>query len=283
MSGSAPRLGLLGAHLAPFAAAADLAGWQPSVVAGVPPTDVASGELVRARALPLLDLDEAVARAPLDIAIVGTTTGRRVDDTLALLDRGVHVLLVPDVDLPGADRLRAPTPGPAVLALAAPLLASATAGQWLAMVAEATDVEHLTGRAGPDDGPTGPLRWQLLALLSLAASAAGWDAPTHVDRDEARISIGHGPQRRLSASSTPPSSGAVFAAQAAGPAEALVLDVIPHTQVERNGQLVARVSPDEHPAVRFGTAPLLRRFVADLSAGRRPRLDGHFLATLARP
>ncbi|MEM8619818.1 MAG: hypothetical protein AAGF73_08855 [Actinomycetota bacterium] len=283
MNRSRPRLGLLGAHLAPFAAAADLAGWLPGVIAGAPISDVASDELATARGLPVLDVDEAVERASLDIAIVGTEPGRRVGDAYALLERGVHVLLVPDLGLPGADRLVTQPPGPAVLALAAPLLATATAGKWLAMVAEATDVEHLTGRAGPDDGPTGPLRWQLLALLSLAASAAGWDAPTHVDRNDAHISIGYGPNRRLSASSTPPTSGAVFAAQAAGPAEALVLDVIPHTQVERNGQLIARANADEHPAVRFGTAPLLRRFVADLSAGRRPRLDGQFLATLAHP
>ncbi len=269
-----PRVGLLGSHLAPFAAACDLVGWRPAALAG------GAVELANNIAAPATELDEAIASTALDIAIVATPPLQRVADALTLLDRGVHVLLVPDVDLPDAAELAAPRAGPAMLSLAAPLIAAPITGQWLSRVGEASVIEHLSGLAGPENGPAGPLRWQLLAVLVLAARAAGWGQPSHLHLDgtDVRMRFDAVGRTARAASAASPHT-ASFTIQAAGPADALVLDAIPDTQVEHNGTVVAAASANEHPAVRFGTAPLLRRFVADLHTGR-PLLDGAFLARL---
>ncbi|MEM9514778.1 MAG: hypothetical protein AAGA42_07940 [Actinomycetota bacterium] len=269
-----PRVGLIGSHLAPFAAACDLVGWRPVALAG------GAAELVNNIAAPAIDLDAAVAEQPLDIGIVATSRERRIGDAQALLDRGVHVLLVPDVDLPGAARLSTPGSGPSMLAVAAPLIAAPTTGQWLSRIDEASAIEHLSGRAGPANGPAGPLRWQLLALMTLAARAAGWGQASAARHDGTDVVLQFDSSNRTArTSSTPATEPATFAAQAAGPVDAIVLDALPDTRVEHNGTVVASARPDEHPAVRFGTAPLLRRFVADLRT-RRPLLDGAFLARL---
>ncbi|MEO1058370.1 MAG: hypothetical protein AAFY28_15795 [Actinomycetota bacterium] len=269
-----PRVGLIGSHLAPFAAACDLVGWHPAALAG------GAAELVNNIAAPAIDLDVAVAAQPLDIAILATPHERRIGDAQELLARGVHVLLVPDIDLPDVAALTAPDSGPAMLALAAPLIAAPTTGQWLSRVGEASGIEHLAGRAGPPSGPAGPLRGQLLALMTLAARAAGWDQPSGVRRDGADVVLQFSSSNRTArATSTPAVESATFTVQAAGPADAIVLDALPDTQVEHNGTVVASARPDEHPAVRFGTAPLLRRFVADLRT-RRPLLDGALLTRL---
>lgn len=209
-----------------------------------------------------------------DVAVVDGALGPRRDAALALLARGVGVVLAPGLGVEALVAIAEATERTAASVVVGEPFPTAPAVQrWFADLDTLGDVGHLSGRAARSADSIDLVR-PLLTVLVLAGRVAGWGDPGGAEPAATGTLVRFGSGATATLRIDEPDRAPHWELQAASPTGALRLEMLPRPVVERDGrELTLPPAPD--PADAFGAAPLLRTFRADLEAGRRPVLGPH--------
>lgn len=226
-----------------FASAADHLDWKVVAAAGGVANDIGSETGAK-----VVELERLLDSIDADVAVVGTSVERRVDDAERLLARRIGVVLIPaglaiDDALPTAnDRLVIGDPVPMAPAVQ----------RWMQVVKSFGQVDRVWINTSESRAISA------CSLAELVARLLRWQT---ADRVEIQLTDDALPR---------------FEAQAAGPNDAATMTLFPNPTVEHNGSDVSP-PPMRHPADAFGATDLLRRFSDDLAAETMPILGVDFL------
>ncbi|MFN3254689.1 MAG: hypothetical protein ACE37B_03250 [Ilumatobacter sp.] len=262
---------------APLAVAADRLDWKLVGVAEAP--SIAAAMRAKERTV-----DDVLERSKADVAIIGTNLARRADDVRTAASLGLHVVVVPSPKLRLIDVDRAD--GHAVdsmnerVTVGDPFPTAPATQRWFARLRELPDIATLTGRLrlGRHD-ELGHL-WSLVAGAVLSARLRGQtslaDARIEADSIAGATLLEVGSlSMRLVVDDAAEAGTPLLELQAAGPADALRLEMFPTPHLEHNGSPVD-VPTARHPADAFGATDLLANLAADIDTARRPVLDARF-------
>lgn len=273
-----PSVAAAGALAAPALFAAIRLGWTCRAVAG---DDVEwIGEQLD---VPVVGIEELIDGTDADVVCVATDG--RTSHTERLLARGRHVLLWPGIGVGGAGRLAEVERGlPGSVTVAASHPSAPAVQAWFRELRSLGTVSHLSGATHVGIGADRPrLDWELCAVAVLSARLAGWGEPDGASSDGDSLVVGFdrgsAPLRVERVDEAP--TTVRWNLQAAGPGQALRVELLPTPMLEHNGQ--ARTLPvTNDPVADIGIVGMLRTLEHDLTTGRKPVLDLDVALTIER-